>query len=234
MKLKPDLIALMAKKNIETKINWGKVRDVKNILEEFYKREMILQQDDANAINLSQCWESLESLIKGTTVEDKKANEFATFTKSLSTYQFLFIETGLTFFSMLETHSRKIKGSGVHYLSLIMWPCASFSKDILGKASGELENLINQQYSLFVSRRTTFGLLSDFDDGNKIEFVAECRSELMKHLSPTSPSVLAAKAIFKRENTYDVKTYWASVAFELPCLHLVQGVSCLLIQRSRL
>ena len=47
---------------------------------------MILQQDDANAINLSQCWESLERLIEATTIEEKKATEFAVFAKSLSSF----------------------------------------------------------------------------------------------------------------------------------------------------
>ena len=77
------MICLIRKKKKEIKINWKKVKEVRNILFEFYKREMLLQQDDANSINLSQCWESLERLIEATTIEEEKATEFAVFAKSL-------------------------------------------------------------------------------------------------------------------------------------------------------
>ena len=105
-----------------------------------------------------------------------------------------------------------------------MWPTAPFSKDLLTKASEELAQLIERQFSVYCSQRSTFGLVAEFDDTSKSDFLAECKTELLSHLSPSSATIVTAKTKFKEDNCYNVLAYWCSVAFELPCLHLIYKV----------
>ena len=53
------------------------------------------------------------------------------------------------------------------------------------------------------------------------DFLAECKTELLSHLSPTLATIVTAKNKFKEDNCYNVHAYWSSIAFELPCLHLI-------------
>ena len=74
-----------------------------------------------------------------------------------------------------------------------MWPTAPFSKDLSTRASEELAQLIERQFPVYCSQRTTFGLVAEFDDTSKSDFLEECKTELLSHLWPTLATIVTAK-----------------------------------------